>query len=95
MAGKILKLKPGDEVWVLEYEDGEPSDVVCLLFMAQCDNVVIGTSQVNDLSFEGILDYHCKETEDNINTDLYVYPVTHCFETREKCEEMFNELTCS
>lgn len=95
MAEKILKLKPGDEVWVLEYEDGEPSDVVCLLFMAQCDNVVIGTSQVNDLTFDEILVYHCDETADNVNTDLYVYPVHHCFETREKCEELFNELTCS
>lgn len=78
--------KAGDDVWVVEREDGEAIDVSCVRYLAKCKNCVIATAFINDYDFDETLEYHISETQERFDTDLKVYPEEDCFSTREEAE---------
>lgn len=88
-----LKILFGDELWVIEREDGVAVDCSCAMFLARCENTVIATPYVNDLDPEGILAYHVAETQDNLGTELLVFPEEDCFATREEAEQVLENET--
>lgn len=77
----------GQEVWVVEREDGEVVDVSCVLFLAKSKGCIIASAWINDYDFDEIIDYHIEETADNFDTDLKLYPIDDCFNTREEAEQ--------
>ena len=76
----------GQEIWVVERECGEAVDISGVLFLATSKGCVICTSWINDYDFDEIIEYHIEETSEESGTELYVYPIDDCFETREEAE---------
>lgn len=78
------KFNPGDAVWVVERdEDGEAYDVSGFIFAAKVGDAAIVTPRVygcDDL--EEIMAYHAKQTAQDWNTDLAVFPVEDCYENK-------------
>ena len=83
--------KVGDDIWVVEYDDGEAVDVSCVRFMATSENFVIATAFVNDYDIEETIEYHITETQENFDTELKVFPKEDCFLTREEAEKALEE----
>lgn len=83
--------KVGDDVWVIDYECGEPIDVSCVRFLATAENFIIATAFVNDYDIEETIEYHIEETQENFDTDLKMYPRDDCFPTREEAEKALAE----
>lgn len=82
--------KPGMSVWVIERdEDGNAAEVSGYVFLAQCEEVVILSSYVNDYDFEGILAYHVQNTAEDYDTHLCVFPAEDCYLSRKECEAAF------
>ena len=81
----------GQEVWVVEREDGEAIDVSCVLFLAKSKNCIIASDWIDDYDFDEIIEYHIEETAVNFDTDLKVYPIFDCFSTREEAEKALSE----
>lgn len=77
----------GQEVWIVEREYGEAIDVSCVLFLAKSKGCIIASAWINDYDFDEIINYHIEETADNFDTDLKVYPIDDCFNTREEAEQ--------
>ena len=77
----------GDEVWVVEREYGEAVDITCYIFLAKSKGCIIGTSRINDYNLDEIIEYHINETQENLDTDLVVYPEADCFATKEEAEK--------
>lgn len=89
-AVEVSRFKAGDLVWVIERdEDGCATDVSGYLFLAQCEEVVVLSSYVNDYDFEGILEYHIQCTAEDYDTHLCVFPAEDCYPSREECEAAF------
>lgn len=74
--------KVGDGIWVVEEDD-----VTCYMFLAKSKGCVIATSWINDYDLDETIEYHIAETQDNLDTDLVVFPDEYCFATREKAEQ--------
>jgi len=73
---------PGDEVWVIIYDNGIPVDIGCFMFVAETDGAIIVSRYINDYeTFEETLSYHIDETYSNMETDLCVFATEHCFKT--------------
>lgn len=81
----------GQEVWIVEREDGEVVDVSGVIFLAKSKGCVITSAWINDYDFDEIIEYHIEETADNYSTDLQVYPISDCFNTREEAEKALEE----
>ena len=84
--------KVGDDVWVIDREDGEAVGVSCVMFLAKSKGCIIATAQINDYDLDEIIEYHIIETQDNIDTDLMVYSDDDCFLTREEAERALKEV---
>lgn len=74
--------KVGDEIWVVEEDD-----ITCYMFLAKSKGCVIATSWINDYDLDETIEYHIAETQDNLDTDLVVFPDEYCFATREEAEQ--------
>lgn len=77
----------GEEIWVIEREDGEAIDVLGCMFLAQSKGCVIATSYINDYDLDETIEYHINKTQDNLDTNLMVYPAEDCYMTREEAEQ--------
>lgn len=84
--------KVGDEIWVVETEDGEAVDITCYMFLAKSKGCIIATSWINDYDLDETLEYHINETQDNQETDLVVYPEEYCFATEEQAKQKLKEM---
>lgn len=78
--------KVGDEIWVIDREDGEAVDISCIQFLAKSKGCIIGTSWINDLDIDETIEYHINETQENFDCELKVYPDEDCFLTKEEAE---------
>ena len=87
----VPQFKVGDEVWVIDYEDGEPVDVSCVIFLATAENFIIATAFINDYDIDETIEYHIDETQENFDTDLKVYQKRDCFSTCEEAEKALKE----
>lgn len=74
--------KVGDGIWVVEEDD-----ITCYMFLAKSKGCVIATSWINDYDLDETIEYHIAETQDNLDTDLVVFPDEYCFATREEAEQ--------
>ena len=74
--------KVGDEIWVVEEDD-----ITCYMFLAKSKGCVIATSWINDYDLDETIEYHIAETQDNLDTDLVVFPDEYCFATKEEAEK--------
>jgi hypothetical protein len=81
--------KVGDEVWVVEEDD-----VTCYMFLAKSKGCIIATSWINDYDVDETLEYHITETQDNLDTDLAVFPDECCFATKEEAEKALKGGRC-
>lgn len=81
----------GEEIWVIDREDGEAVDVSAVRFLAKSKNCIIATAWINDYDIDETLEYHINETQDNFDTDLKVYPAEDCFATREEAEQALRD----
>jgi hypothetical protein len=77
-----LPCKVGDGIWVVEEDD-----ITCYMFLAKSKGCVIATSWINDYDLDETIEYHIAETQDNLDTDLVVFPDEYCFATREEAEQ--------
>ena len=84
--------KVGDEIWVIDREDGEAVDISCIQFLAKSKGCVIGTAWINDYDLDETLEFHISETQNNVDTDLKVYPNEDCFLTREEAEAKLRKI---
>lgn len=86
--GVILPLcKVGEEIWVIDRENGEVVDISCVMFLAKSKGCIIATAWINDYDLDETLAFHIDETQNNFDTDLKVYPDEDCFLTREEAEK--------
>ena len=85
----VPTFKTGDNVWVIEIEDGRPADISCVMVMAQTEKIVIASTFVNNLDVDETIDYHIEETRNNLDTDLMVYPIEFCFSSKEEAEDAY------
>ena len=83
--------KVGDEIWVIDREDGEAVDISCVMFLAKSKDCVIATSWINDYDLDETIEFHINETQNNIDTDLKVYPNEDCFKTKAEAEQALLE----
>jgi hypothetical protein len=74
--------KVGDGIWVVEEDD-----ITCYMFLAKSKGCVIATSWINDYDLDETIEYHIAETQDNLDTDLVVFPDEYCFATKEEAEQ--------
>ena len=81
----------GDEIWVIDREDGEAVDISCVQFLAKSKGCIIATSWINDYNLDETLEFHINETQNNFDTDLKVYPDEDCFLTKEEAEKVLKE----
>lgn len=83
----------GSDIYVVERDDcGEPTDVSGYMFMAIVGRAVIVSPFIDGLeSLEETIDYHIKETAENYDTDLAVFPLNDCFQTLDAAREAFNK----
>jgi hypothetical protein len=84
--------KVGDEIWVVETEDGEAVDITCCMFLAKSKGCIIATLWINDYDLDETLEYHINETQDNQETGLVVYPEEYCFATKDQAEQKLKEM---
>jgi hypothetical protein len=87
-------IKPGDEVWVVERDEGgNVADVVGFLFLAEVADAVIVTLRVYGCDgIKEILEYHIQQTVEDFDTDLSVYPAKDCYQSRlDARKAMFEE----
>ena len=82
-------LHPGDEVWVIELdEDYVPCAVSGYMFIAYSDGFVIASGYINDLEdLTSTLRYHAKETVENYDTDLSVFPSKYCYSSKKDAHD--------
>lgn len=87
----IPPCKIGDDVWVIDREDGEAVGVSCVIFLAKSKGCIIATAHINDYDIDETIYYHIDETQDEYDTDLMVYSDDDCFLTREEAEKALEE----
>lgn len=79
--------KAGDEIWVVERENGEAVDISGYMFLANSKGCIIATYWIDDYDLDETLKYHINETQDNRDTKLVIYPENDCFATKEAAEK--------
>jgi hypothetical protein len=80
--------KVGDEIWVVEEDD-----ITCYMFLAKSKGCIIATSWINDYDVDETIEYHIEETQENMDTDLVVFPEEYCFATKDQAEQKLKELS--
>ena len=83
--------KVGDKIWVIERKNGKPVDFYCIVFLSSSKGFVIGTPQIDHMGIDKMIDYHIRETANEYETNLVVYPEEDCFVTREEAEKALKE----
>lgn len=83
--------KVGEEIWIIDREDGEAVDISCIQFLAKSKGCIIGTAWINDLDIDETIEYHIKETQENFDCELKVYPDEDCFTTKEDAIQAFEK----
>lgn len=87
------KFKLGDEVWVVDYDNGEVLEGVCAyVFIGGNDNYAFLSPIVwaghEMKTADELCDYYFKEyVEDKEYADVVIYPIERCFATREEAEQ--------
>lgn len=83
----------GADVWVVERDgEGNACDVSGYMFLAEAGGRVIVSPYINSMDdLDGIMEYHVKETAENYDTDLSVFPAEDCWPTREAAHVALNE----
>lgn len=87
----VPRFSVGDEIWVIEREDGEAVDVSSVQYLAEFMNCVIATAFINDYDIDETIEYHIHETQENFDTELQAYPKEDCFPNREEAERALVE----
>ena len=81
----------GQEIWVVDRDCGEAVDVSGVMFLAKSLGCVIASAFVDDYGLEETIKYHINETSDNIDTDLKVFPIEDCYNTKEEAKKALQE----
>lgn len=78
------KFTSGQEVWVVEREDGEATEYSGCVCVAQVDMAVIVSPYINGSGdIVDILSDQIEQTAEGGTGDLEVYPISDCYETKE------------
>lgn len=87
------QLKAGDEVWIVERdEDGVACEVSGYMLLAKSGDYAIVSGYINGMEhLNGIIAYHIRETVENYDTDLAVFPAEDCYATREAAHAALRE----
>lgn len=81
---KNRKFTSGQEVWIVEREDGEAAEYSGYVCVAQIDMVVIVSPYIDGSGdIVDILSDQIEQTAEGRTGDLEVYPISDCYETRE------------
>lgn len=81
---KNRKFASGQEVWIVEREDGEATEYSGYVCVAQVDMAVIVSPYINGSGdIVDILSDQIEQTAEGGTGDLEVYPISDCYETKE------------
>lgn len=88
----MSKFKVGDRVYAVHVEDGE-LDCTGYTFLAEvCDCAIVAPARVNGIEdLKHIMDYLKVNTESELETDLYVYPVSNCYASIAEANKRIEE----
>ena len=84
---------PGESVWVVERDDcGNVDDFGGYMCLGSACNFAIASAFVYGCDgLEEILQYYAKETANDFDVDLHVFPIEDCYKTKEEAESAFNK----
>lgn len=78
------KFTPGNEVWVVERENGHACEVSGFLFLAEVADAVIATPRIYGANgLKKTMAYHIRQTVIDFETSLVVFPAGDCYTSRE------------
>lgn len=81
------KLAPGDCVWVVERDDGEPVDVSGFLFVGiVCGFAIVTPGVYGCKDLEDVMLYHAECTQNEGETGLNVFPLGDCYADKESAK---------
>lgn len=85
--------KPGDDVYVIERDESDKAvDYSGYMCIAVSENAVVLSSYINDLKdITDTLEYHIKETAENFDTHLAVFPLGDCYSTAEEAKKAIDD----
>lgn len=85
--------KPGDDVYVIERDENDKAvDYSGYMCIAVSENAVVLSSYINDLEdIADTLEYHIKETAENFDTHLAVFPLGDCYSTAEEAKKAMDD----
>ena len=85
--------KPGDDVYVIERDESDKAvDYSGYMCIAVSENAVVLSSYINDLEdIADTLEYHIKETAENFDTHLAVFPLGDCYATAEDAKKAIDD----
>ena len=85
--------KPGDNVYVIERDESDKAvDYSGYRCIAVSENAVVLSSYINDLEdITDTLEYHIKETAENFDTHLAVFPLGDCYATAEEAKKAIDD----
>lgn len=82
------KFASGQEVWVVERENGEATEYSGYVCVAQVDMAVIVSPYINGSGdIVDMLSDQIEQTAEGGTGDLEVYPISDCYETKEEASE--------
>lgn len=87
------RFKPGDDVYVIERDENDKAvDYSGYMCIAVSENAVVLSSYINDLEdIADTLEYHIKETAENFDTHLAVFPLGDCYSTAEEAKKAIDD----
>ena len=87
------RFKPGDGVYVIERDESDKAvDYSGYMCIAVSENAVVLSSYINDLEdITDTLEYHIKETAENLDTHLAVFPLGDCYATAEDAKKAIDD----
>lgn len=87
------RFKPGDSVYVIERDESDkPVDYSGYMCIAVSENAVVLSSYINDLEdITDTLEYHIRETAENFDTHLAVFPLGDCYATAEDAKKAIDD----
>jgi len=87
----VQPVKVGDEIWVIEREDGDAIAVSCIQFLAKSKGCIIGSAWINNYDIDETLESLIEDTQAYFDCDLKVYPEADCFATEEEVKTAFEK----
>lgn len=87
------RFKPGDDVYAIERDENDKAvDYSGYMCIAVSENAVVLSSYINDLEdIADTLEYHIKETAENFDTHLAVFPLGDCYSTAEEAKKAIDD----